>query len=126
MLSKAILWLSGVVFTSYGLACLVSPALPAGYAGLIMSSGDAYAEIGAMYGGLQAGVGIYCIICALKPSLTRGGLLLLAIAIGSLAFGRAYSTYTTDDAVTVYTWAAMIYEFSTATIAAFALQRSGR
>jgi len=48
MLGKFMLWLSASTFIAYGLACLFSPTLPAGYAGLALVTGDAVPEIGAM------------------------------------------------------------------------------
>ena len=124
MLGKIILWISGVVFIAYGLACFFAPALPAGYAGLDMTNGDAFAEIGAMYGGLQAGFGLFCVLAALKPEYTRAGLMLLVICIGLLAVGRLYSTLTGPGDVGFYTWGAMAYEFATATLAAVALRKT--
>jgi hypothetical protein len=57
VLGKVVLWVSAVSFISYGLICLFSPDVPARYAGLNMTNGNAIAEIGAMYGGLQTGFG---------------------------------------------------------------------
>ena len=45
MLGRTILWLSALVFIAYGLVSLISPAVPAGFAGLVMSNGDAFAEV---------------------------------------------------------------------------------
>ena len=69
MLGKVILWVSAAMFIVYGLMCLFSPALPTGYAGLAMNSGDAFAEVGAMYGGLQTGFGIFCLLGADRKSV---------------------------------------------------------
>lgn len=124
MLGKIILWVSAVTFTAYGLTCFFSPGVPAGYAGLVMSNGDAFAEIGAMYGGLQTGFGIFCAVAALKQEYFRAGLLLLVVCIGLLAFGRLYSTLVGTGEVGFYTWGAMVYEFATAAIAAIALRRA--
>ncbi len=124
MLGKIILWLSAVMFIGYGLACFFSPGLPAGYAGLVMSTGDAFSEIGAMYGGLQTGFGLFCLIAALKPEHYRSGLLLLVVAIGLLAVGRLYSTLVGTGDVGFYTWGAMSYEFATAIIAGIALRKT--
>ena len=124
MLGKIILWLSAVMFIGYGLACFFSPGLPAGYAGLVMSDGDAFSEIGAMYGGLQTGFGLFCLIAALKPEHYRSGLLLLVVAIGLLAVGRLYSTLVGTGEVGFYTWGAMSYEFTTAIIAGIALRKA--
>ncbi len=124
MLGKIILWLSAVMFIGYGLACFFSPGLPAGYAGLVMSNSDAFSEIGAMYGGLQTGFGLFCLIAALKPEHYRSGLLLLVVAIGLLAVGRLYSTLVGTGDVGFYTWGAMSYEFATAIIAGIALRKA--
>ena len=124
MLGKIILWISAITFTAYGLACLFSPELPAGYAGLVMTNGDAYAEIGAMYGGLQTGFGLFCLLAALKSEYRRAGLVLLVMCIGSLAVARLYSTLTGDETPAGYTWGALAYESVTAIVAAIALRRN--
>ena len=123
MLGKIVLWASGLIFAVYGAACFLSPELPANYAGLSIGNGDAYAEMGAMYGGLQFGFGLFCILCALKPGFYRPGLTLLVLAIGSLAVARLYSSYDADWMVGGYTWGAMAFEFVTAILAAVALRK---
>ena len=122
MLGKIVLWVSAVSFIGYGVACLVSPALPAEYAGLGMTNGDAYAEIGAMYGGLQTGFGRVVLLAAIRPALYRAGLTLLVLAIGSLALGRLYSTLTASDPVGGYTYGALCFEFTIALLAGVALR----
>ncbi len=121
MLGRTILWLSALVFIAYGLVSLMSPAIPAGFAGLIMSNGDAVAEIGAMYGGLQTGVGLFCLMAVLRLEYYRAGLLLLVTAIGALAMARLLSLLIGTDTVTAYTWGALAYEIVTAILAAIAL-----
>jgi hypothetical protein len=124
VLGKIVLWISAIIFISYGLACLASPALPAGYAGLSMTNGDAFAEIGAMYGGLQTGFGVFCLLAALNRDYYKSGLVLLVLCVGSLALGRLYSTTVADDPVAVYTWGAMSFEFITAILAGLALRKA--
>lgn len=123
MLGKVILWLSAVIFMVYGLACLVSPALPADYAGLAMTTGDAYAEMGAMYGGLQTGFGFFCLLGALRKDLHRPALTALFLMVGGLALARTYSTLTGIEPVGTYTYGAMAFEFTTAVLAGLALRR---
>lgn len=123
MLGKVVLWVSAVVFISYGIACFFSPGLPAGLAGLQIINGDGYAEMGAMYGGLQMGVGVFCLLGATQDSYYRPALALLVISIGLLATGRLYSTLTGSDPVGAYTWGAISYEFATAILAAIALRK---
>jgi hypothetical protein len=124
VLGKVILWISAIVFIPYGLLCLFDPALPAGYAGLVLGSGDAFAEMGAMYGGLQTGFGVFCLLGALRKDYFRPALTLLVLVVGGLAVARLYSTAMSPDPVGNYTWAAMAYEFTTATLAGLALRRS--
>lgn len=126
MLGKIVLWVSTLAFVSYGIACLLSPSLPAGYAGLGILNGDGYVELGAMYGGLQTGFGLLCLLGAVKADLYRPVLLAVAVVVGCLALGRLYSTLTGTEAVGSYTWGAMVFEFLTATLAAVALKQAPR
>jgi len=123
MLGKFILWLSAVVFIAYGLVCLFAPALPAGYAGLEFFSGDALPEIGAMYGGLQTGFGLFCLLGARKVDYYRPALMLLLLCVGGLALSRCYWAIAGGAEVGGYTYGAMAYEYITAILAALALRR---
>ena len=123
MLGKGILGLSALVFMAYGLISLVSPAVPAGFAGIVMSNGNAFAEVGAMYGGLQTGIGGFCLLAALRPEFYRAGLFLLVIGIGAMTLARLVSLLMATDAVTAYTYGALGYEFITALLAALALAK---
>lgn len=123
MLGKFVLWFFAIVIIAYGLACLVSPGLPAGYAGLVITNGDALAEMGAMYGGLQTGFGAFCILGAIKAAYYRPALVLLLFCIGGLALARCFWAFTTEDVVSGYTWGAMAFEYTTAILAAVALRR---
>ena len=122
MLAKFVLWITAAVLVSYGLLCFISPQVPAGYAGLQITNGDAFAEIAAMYGGLQTGVGLFCAVAACKPHYRRAGLLLLVLGIGLLACGRLYAALTSTASVSAYTHGALIYEFTTAALAGLAMR----
>ena len=124
MLGKIVLWLSAVIFGSYGIVCLIWPELPAEYAGLMIDSGDAWVEIAAMYGGLQTGLGLFCLLAALNPNFYKTGLVVLIFCIGSLALARLYSTLLITDPVSAYTWGAMTYEFATTILATLALRKT--
>jgi hypothetical protein len=123
MIGKFILWLSAGMFIAYGLACLFSPALPAGYAGLEFVSGDALPEVGAMYGGLQTGFGVFCLLGALKTEYYRPALMLLLLCIGGLALARCFWAFSGSGEIGGYTYGAMAYEYTTAILAAIALRR---
>lgn len=124
MLGKIVLWVSAFMFISYGLACFFNPALPAGYAGLSMVTGDAFSEMGAMYGGLQTGFGLLCVAGARSERHYASALLALVLCVGILALGRLYSTVTGPGDVGFYTWGAMGYEFATAILAGIALSKA--
>jgi len=123
MLGKILLWVAAVSFAAYGLMCLFDPSVPATYAGLDILSGDGYSELGAMYGGLQTGYGIFCLLGALRADLRRPALLSLLLMLGGLALARLYSTATGVDAVGSYTYGAMAFEFSMAILAAVSLRK---
>ena len=122
ILGKGLLFVSATVFVGYGLFGFFNPEIPADFGGLVIANGNGFAEIGAMYGGLQTGIGIFCLISALKSDYYRAGLMLLAVAIGSLALGRLYGAIMTTDTLTGYTYGALAYEALTAALAAIALQ----
>jgi hypothetical protein len=123
VLGKVILWISAFVFTSYGLVCLFAPELPADYAGLAITSGDAYAEIGAMYGGLQTGFGIFCLLGAMRIDFFRPALTSLVLLVGGLAVARLYFTASGIEPVSGYTYGALVFEFATAIVAALGLRK---
>jgi hypothetical protein len=123
VLGKALLWISAFAFIGYGLACLFFPELPASSAGLAMTTGDAYAEIGAMYGGLQTGFGLFCLLGALRSDFYRPALASLLLLVGGLALARLYSMATSNDPVAVYTYGAIVFESVTAVLAGVALRK---
>ena len=124
MLGKVILWVSALAFIPYGLMCLYSPSFPAEFAGLAIISGDGFAELGAMYGGLQIGYGLFCLWGALRVDLFRPALFSLVFLVGGLAVGRLYSTMTGMEPVGGYTYGAMTFEFVIAILALVALRKS--
>jgi len=124
VLGKAILWISAIIFIGYGLACLYSPELAANNAGLVMTTGDAYAEIGAMYGGLQTAFGVFCLLGALRADFYRPALTSLVLLVGGLALARLYSMTMSSDPVAIYTYGALIFESATAVLAGVALRKS--
>jgi|TARA_B110000438_G_C15812808_1_gene650479 hypothetical protein len=122
MLGKVILWMSALLFIGYGLVSLFFPEVPAGLVDLKITNVDAAAEIRAIYGGLQIGIGLFCLLAAVNSDLYRAGLMLLVLGIGALALGRLYSILTTADSVTTYTNGALLFELTIAVLAAVALK----
>ena len=118
-MTRVFLSVTGLIFLSYGIACALDPALPARLAGLDILNGDGYAEMGAMYGGLQSGAGLFLILAAFRPGLWQGALFFLALGVGLLAALRAGSALRTQDAVSIYTWGALLFETLVSALAAY-------
>ncbi|MEE4279686.1 MAG: DUF4345 family protein [Halieaceae bacterium] len=117
-MTRAFLLIVGLIFAGYGLACAIDPGLAARLAGLEIVNGDGYAELGAMYGGLQTGVGLFLVLAALRPSLQPAALLLLVFGIGLLAVLRGASALRSSEIVTAYTWGALAFETLVTALAA--------
>lgn len=125
-MTRSFLVLVGLIFIGYGVACALDPTLAARLAGLGIGNGDAYAELSAMYGGLQTGVGLFLVIAGFQPRLQGAALLVLILGIGLLACFRGLGALRTEDLVTSYTWGALAFEtFVTASAAALFLKSRG-
>lgn len=123
MVARLFLALVALIFVAYGVACALDPSLPARLAGVVITNGDGYAEMSAMYGGLQVGVGLFCALGALQDRYQHPSLLLLALAIGLLATLRAVGVMRTEDAVTAYSWGALGFEVTVTLVSALLLRR---
>jgi len=124
MLSKIVLWMAAIGFTPYGFMCLIDPSTATDYAGLSMTNGDAFVEISAMYGGLQVGLGLLCLLGALKPRFTHTSLTAVAFVIGGLVIGRSVGFFVGSDPVTSYTYGALVFEWLLTTLSILALRQS--
>ena len=124
-MDRFILYLSGATFIAYGLACLISPGIAAGAAGLSMQGADAVAEIGAMYGGFQTGFGLFCLLGAWRAPYRRAALWALVLGIGLLAIGRSVHAILASGDLSAYTYGAIAFESLVTLLAGLALYRRG-
>ena len=114
------LWLNGLLFVGYGLACLWMPSLPAEYAGFKLATPSGAVEVVAMYGGLQAGFGVLLIVGA-RDATKRGTILLaLACVVGGLAAARFFGMAV--HGASEYNLGAVVYESLTTLLALAALR----
>ncbi|MEL7045369.1 MAG: DUF4345 family protein [Pseudomonadota bacterium] len=109
-MTRSFLLIVGLIFIAYGMACAVDPGMPARVAGLEILTGDGYAEMGGMYGGVQLGVGLFLALAAFRPLDQGAAVLLVAITMGLVALTRGASALRSDAELTVYTWGALGFE----------------
>ncbi|MDG2332666.1 MAG: DUF4345 family protein [Myxococcota bacterium] len=120
LLARILLWMNGASFLLYGLACLASPQLVAGYAGMELPGASAMTEVAAMYGGLQIGVGGFFIYHGLREERFQPGLMLMFVMLGSLALARTLGLLLYG--MSSYNLGATVYESLTALLALFAMR----
>ena len=121
LLGKLLLGFTGVIFSLYGVACFVDPAIPAGYMGVDLNDTGGPVEFIAMYGGLQLAVGLYLAYCAFSPGKLRQGLVVLAVVTAGLGIARSIGLMRLG--IDSYNLAAAVYELTTMVIALVAMKR---
>jgi hypothetical protein len=121
LFGRILLGASALIFIAYGAISLHSPTIPAGIAGFEIRSGDGFAEVSGMYGGLQTGIGLFCVLAFSKHAYYRPGLIVLGLTMISLAIARLSGMLLTPVPVTLYSYGALAFEFVVAALAFFAL-----
>ncbi len=89
-LVKPYLWYVGLFWLLYGIANIIAPSTLSYVSGLDQSSWIVAAEVRAMYGGLEWGLGLFTLL-GLCPAFNyeRAAVLLNAIVLSALAVTRA-------------------------------------
>ena len=88
MFAKIVLWIAGISFIGFGLWALLAPASLAGLVHFELLDEIATTEMRAFYGGLDLGLGVYLIMGAIKPEMTRACLVAGAVLLGCIALAR--------------------------------------
>jgi len=109
MAIKIFLGLSVAIWLPYGLFCFFQPGFLEGAAGLGLGSVTAETEVRAMYGGLQAAIGLLALAGLRKPELAKSALLALAFLSAGLATARLGGAAMAGD-TTSYTLGAIGFE----------------
>ena len=86
--STVFLYVAGLVFGLTGLAFLLQPAWVPAIRELTNPSADALNDARAIYGGLEAGLGVFFLACAPRARLHEAGLLAAAAVGGVAAMSR--------------------------------------
>ncbi len=90
-LSRWVLVILALPFLGVGVAFMVAPETSAGLVGLSLADATAFADVRAVYGGLQLGCGGLLVAAAWRPDLARIGLVGAIALYGGLAFARCVS-----------------------------------
>ena len=106
---KLFLGLSALVWLPYGLYCFVAPTALAALAGVTFTTATGATELRAMYGGLQAALGLLAFAGLQRASLTRPALITLATVTAGLGSARLLGALS-DGAWSGYTLMGLVFE----------------
>ena len=124
MSAKPFLGLSALVWFPYGLYCFFAPGALAASAGVTFTSATGATELRAMYGGLQAALGLLAFAAMQRPALTRPALVTLATVTAGLGSARLLGAVI-DGAWSGYTLMGLVFEAGSVAWATALLRREG-
>lgn len=113
---RVFLAISALVWLPYGLYCFFDPAYLSGAAGVASASATGTIELRAMYGGLQAALGVLAAAACVQASLQRPALLALAFLCAGLFTARLLGAVLGGD-FSPYTMFALVFELLSCTFA---------
>jgi hypothetical protein len=119
--AKLFLGLSALVWFPYGLYCFFAPTALAGSAGVTFTTPTGVTELRAMYGGLQAALGLLAFAGMQRPPLTRPALIALFTVTAGLGTARLLAALG-DGAWSGYTLLGLVFELGSALWAAALLR----
>ena len=124
MAARIFLGLSALIWLPYGILCFLQPELLAGdgSAGLVAATATGSTELRAMYGGLQAAIGVLVGLAVFRPGLVQPALLTTAFLTTGLAVARL-SGALIDGGFSGYTLGALGFEILSACVAWWLLRR---
>jgi hypothetical protein len=123
--TRIFLALSGLIWLPYGLYCFFQPGSLGEAAGVAFTNPTGSTELRAMYGGLQAAIGIVAWAGVLRPELARSALQLLLLVGAGLGGARLLGAGL-DGAFSAYTGMAIGLELGTVVITLGLLRRAPR
>lgn len=112
---KIFLGLSVLLWFPYGVYCVIDPGYLAEVAGVAATTPTGSTEIRAMYGGLQAALGVLAAFAFLRPTYAHTAATALCFATGGLFLAR-FIGFMLDGSGSGYTYGALIFELTYAVI----------
>ena len=125
LFARILLTITGLVFFVHGLVCFIQPATIGIESGLAMPTPSSVIEVRAEYGGLPMALGLFFFAAALQKIEIRTGLIVMLTALTGYATARIAAVVITGE-IDTYNTAAILYEVTTALLAAWALARPRR
>lgn len=122
LLPRLLLWIAGLCYVGFGIACLIAPLPTLAAAGVVFSGEPAAAEVRAFYGGLELGLGALLIAAAQSAEYLRAGLWLCLASYGGIGLARLLGM-AIDGVATPFLVAAAATELVLAATAGWALLR---
>ena len=122
MATRVFLSLSALVWLPYGIFCFFQPGFLEGAAGVVALSPTGSTELRAMYGGLQAALGVAALLGVARPSFAPQVLKMLAWVCGGLGSSRLIGA-ALEDGWSAYTGFALGFEFVSLAVCIWLLRR---
>ena len=122
MVSRIFLALSAAIWLPYGLYCLFVPGSLAANAGVQALSATGTTELRAMYGGLQAAIGVLALVGCLRGGVTRTALVAVGTITAGLGSARLLGLLM-DGGFTSYTGFGLGFEWTSALVSRWLLRR---
>jgi|HubBroStandDraft_6_1064221.scaffolds.fasta_scaffold688908_1 hypothetical protein len=123
--ARIFLAIAGLMWFAYGVYMLLEPQALAVTAGVSATNTTGTIELRAMYGGLEAAVGVLALVATLMPGLRRAGLAALAFTCTGLAAARLVSALVVGE-FSRYTLQGLSLEIPLSIIAIWLFIKEGR
>lgn len=114
--TRLFLGFSVLAWLPYGVFSFFQPTYLGEIAGVMATTPTAQTEIRAMYGGLEAAIGVLCATALLRPAFAQPALIMLAFLSGGLALTRTLGLLL-DGSASGYTVGALGFEVFSTTMA---------
>ena len=124
-MTRLFLIATGVLWLAYGIYLVIAPQDLAGIAGVTATSATGVVELRAMYGGLQAAVGLLALWAGVAASWHVRGLTALLFIYAGLAVTRLVSAALAHE-FSSYVIGALAFEVPSALIAWALLRRASK
>lgn len=107
--TRIYLALSVLLWLPYGIYCAIEPGYLDGAAGVVGATPTGTTEIRAMYGGLQASIGVLCAFALLRPAHAAAAVLAIAFLMSGL-FSVRLAGFLVDGSASEYTHGVLVFE----------------